>query len=373
MIGNSNEIPIRLNIHLDNEYKFQIDTKASITIKDLKNIILQKLGLYSVNYLIEYKERDYSKFESFTLKDVFMFIEKNAEYTINLKDIETYVKERQSQKVLITYEEGGEEFLVYNVRTMKLEKNIPEISSGIKFDKFPYNSRYCHIAKENKIVISGGIYNETGICSYDYDTNYLMDLPRMKRERQLHSMVSIGDNVFIIGGIASKSVDSFNLDFEDYQEYPDMNYDRKDPGVCIVNDCILYVFMGYSQSSGDIARNFERIDISAEPYSAYWELLPIQNPYDLKVFKTHQAIIQYESGFLFLGGFLNSTCDKNVHYFSMDDYSFRRSKFCLPTETAFGEKSMITFDNNDYYLFTYGTLKLIKYDSKKSSILELIL
>jgi hypothetical protein len=270
-------VNLKLNVHYDKQFKFQISLPSSTTIKDLKTLIVQRLGIYSVNYLIEYKDKDYSSFESFTLGEIFIIVEQDKEYDINLKDIETYVRERKSQRVMITFEEGGQDFYIYNLFNMKFEKIQPEKSKRLKFDKFPFNCRFVHIKKENRLMITGGIGCETGCCSYDYDTNYIMEHPDSKKERQMHSMVNIDDQVFVIGGLYSKSVDCFNLEFEDWTEYPQMNYDRKDPSTCIVDKKYLYVFMGYSQAIGGVAENFERLDISTDPFSTDWELLPINN------------------------------------------------------------------------------------------------
>lgn len=369
-------VNIKLNVYYDKQFKFQISLSSLTTVKDLKTLMVQRLGIYSVNYLIEYKDKDYTNFESFTIGEIFIFVEQDREYDINLKDIETYVRERKSQRVMITYEEGGADFYIYNLFNMKFEKIPPEKSKRLKFDKFPFNCRSVHIKKENRLMITGGIGFETGCCSYDYDTNYIMEHPDCKRERQMHSMVNLDDMVFLIGGLYSKSVDCFNLDFEDWTEYPQMNYDRKDPSTCVVDKKYLYVFMGYSQTIGGVAENFERLDISTDAFSTDWELLPINNPVELPVFRTQSCIVPFQSGFLLLGGFLNYKSDKSVFYFDLEDYSFKRSKYVLPFEAGFNEKEMFSIDSIDdnlFYVYTLGSIRLLRLDFKKTNISEVVL
>ena len=66
-------------------------------------------------------------------------------------------------------------------------------------------------------------------------------------------MISIGDNkVFIIGGSGSKKVTCLNIEFEDYEDYQDLTYTRKDFSLCLVNNKFLYVFMGYCDEKGGI-------------------------------------------------------------------------------------------------------------------------
>ena len=128
--------------------------------------------------------------------------------------------------------------------------------------KFPYNSRSCHVLQTNQLIITGGVDHEYTACYFDADTNAVIDLPKMKHKRQRHSMISIGDNkVFIIGGSGSKKVTCLNIEFEDYEDYPDMTYTRKDASLCLVNNKFLYVFMGYCDEKGGINCNYERLDI----------------------------------------------------------------------------------------------------------------
>ena len=58
-------------------------------------------------------------------------------------------------------------------------------------------------------------------------------------------MISIGDNkVFIIGGSGSKKVTCLNIEFEDYEDYQDLTYTRKDFSLCLVNNKIFICFYG---------------------------------------------------------------------------------------------------------------------------------
>ena len=151
-----------------------------------------------------------------------------------------------------------------------------------------------------------------------------------------------------------------------------MKYDRKDPSVCVVNDKFLYVFMGFSSQVGDIARNFEKLDITQQPFDCDWNLLPIHD-YDNRSLKSLSAVVSFENGFLFLGGFIKGSSHHGVNFLDMEDYCFKTSRFRLPYESAFAEKAMFSIDDKDFYLFTYGSMKLITYSVKLQTIHDVLL
>ena len=79
-----------INLKIDGKFIKQDTFSSETTIKQLKNYMLHNLNLLSVNYLIEYKDRDYSKFETFKLKEIILVPGKEVE--INLKSLEQYIK-----------------------------------------------------------------------------------------------------------------------------------------------------------------------------------------------------------------------------------------------------------------------------------------
>ncbi len=80
---------IKVEVFIDENYRFTYNAKSENTIKDLKSTILQKTGLYSINYLLMYSHRDYTNFDTFKLREIFMG---HKEVQINLKSLDTYKK-----------------------------------------------------------------------------------------------------------------------------------------------------------------------------------------------------------------------------------------------------------------------------------------
>jgi hypothetical protein len=86
---NSSNYHIVIEVFIDEVYRFTCKLKSEGSINDLKKTILHKIGLYSINYLLMYNFRDYTNFESFKLKEVFLG---HKEVQINLKTLDMYKK-----------------------------------------------------------------------------------------------------------------------------------------------------------------------------------------------------------------------------------------------------------------------------------------
>ena len=371
------EAQLVVNIYIDGELKFTHMAHPLSTLEDLKKTILLRTSHYSVNYKMEYNDSEISHLDKFTIFQIFNK-QKKDEYNIHLTLIST-LKKYENQKVLMTYKEGENYILIYKLMTMKWAKTIPKIINRVSFyysQKFPYNSRYCHITSLNQIVITGGIDSETNACYYDYDTNTVVDLPKMKSRRERHAMVYVGDNrVFIIGGDNSKKVTCLNVEYESYDEYPEMKYERKDPSVCYVNNQFLYVFMGYCNDLGSIANNFEKMDVSLDQYEAKWTLLPLNNPHDLKMPKTYSGVVFYDNLFIFLGGSKVGSIDNCVISFEEGKNLFRfgKTKYAMPVEGTFNETMFVEDGegSGDFYQFTFGTHHLIHFNPKTGVLEEI--
>ena len=261
-------------------------------------------------------------------------------------------------------------FIVYKLLTNSFEKVIPNVSEGITFKVLPYNSGYCNISNQNKIFISGGLQYEKCFCFYDFDINHLGELRSMNYTKYSHSMIAYKDEVFVIGGYDSMKVEVYHTEFEDWTNLPDLNYDRQDAGVCIINN-ILYVFLGYSSSQGKVSRNFERLNL--EDRDKGWKLLSVFNPIDLNAVTCNCAIFPYEEGVIIFGGFKEGSCIDSVTFFHLESYVLSRIKIKMPFATAFKEKSFYTLDNNDFFLFTYGSNRLLNFNINNLKLEEVLM
>ena len=154
-----------INFYLDKEHKFTDLYSPKTKIEDLKKEILLKLSIYSINYKMEYNDHDIGGFDDFTLNQIFLNKTKE-EYDIFLTLIST-LKKFEGQRVLMTFIQGESDIILYKIMSMKWLKVRPQFSSRIPFQRFPYNSRSCHIMQSNQLVITGGIDNEKAEVIYD--------------------------------------------------------------------------------------------------------------------------------------------------------------------------------------------------------------
>ena len=101
---------ILINIFIDKEFKFSQIVDPKITISDLKKIILSNTTIYSLNYIMEYQDREISGLEMLSLKQI--LTKKKDEYNIYLTLIST-LKKYEKQTVLISYIEGDSTIILY--------------------------------------------------------------------------------------------------------------------------------------------------------------------------------------------------------------------------------------------------------------------
>ena len=112
---------ILINIFIDKEFKFSQIVDPKITISDLKKIILTNTAIYSLNYIMEYQDREISGLEMLSLKQI--FTKKKDEYNIYLTLIST-LKKYEKQTVLISYIEGDSTIILYKVLSISMDKSF---------------------------------------------------------------------------------------------------------------------------------------------------------------------------------------------------------------------------------------------------------
>ena len=366
-----------LNIYIDKELKFsQNVTNNLFTFRHVKNIIIDRFEIFSVNYTIEAYGKDYTNYENSLLAEVF-----KGRSTVDLiiTSSKTFTLSR-AQKVLMTYQENMEEFIIFNFQTKALYTKKPDKSSTIKFEKgIPYNSRHCNYKRDNKLFISGGIDHFNLLYEYDYDLNYLTQIQvTLRANYQCHSMLTYGDYIYIIGGYNNKTCDSYNIKEETLNKefiLPDLNYDRTDPGLCVINHEYLVVFAGYSIIEKDHMCTLERIKLynPLDYFSSInlskcntWELLPIYSPGCSKPYKrSNMAMLNlYKNKVLLLGGMGIGVVKDECYIFDFNNYTLGPSLFELPVEVGFGEKNLVTDDGKTYYGFNYAANKLLKINTE---------
>ena len=83
-----------LKIYLDKEFKLDYDCEPEITIANIKLMLCYKLELFSINYIIEFKEIDITDKNNQSIKEL-CFVNPNIEeqeIKLDLKNINTLVE-----------------------------------------------------------------------------------------------------------------------------------------------------------------------------------------------------------------------------------------------------------------------------------------
>lgn len=363
---------LAINFYLDKEYKFTQLFQPKTKIEDIKETILLKLSLYSINYKMEYNDHDIGGFDDFTIHQIFLN-KKKEEYDIYLTLVST-LKKFEGQRVLMTYVEGTSEVILYKILSMKWLKITPYFSSRLQFSatkKFPYNSRGCHVMSRNQLVITGGIGAEKMACYFDADTENVVDLPDMQFPRERHSMVAVdASKVMIVGGAGSNKVTCLDVEFEAYEEFPSMKYTRKDCSLCFVNERYLYVFMGYCDELGKTAENFEKLDVKED--GCEWKIFPMNNYSFLTFPRSYCGVVflRKDNCFYFFGGSHKSTVQSSVMRFDETKFNIEKTNINLPIKTNFGETCFVRPNMlvPDYYLFTFQSNDLIYFNEKNMTL-----
>lgn len=170
---------------------------------------------------------------------------------------------------IIIYERDTN-FLVPHRFPAKLNESL------LKYGSF---SAYCNA--KGKLFISGGEndvsasqenVNEKYNSFFSIDLQNLNDdssievnhLPNLIEPKTWHSMIFIPNNyIFIVGGSDSKTVELFNLESQELKVDSELNEERSESTLCLVNNTYLYCFCGFLFQSQYI-KTIERCNLLNE-------------------------------------------------------------------------------------------------------------
>jgi hypothetical protein len=79
-----------ISLYIDKAFNCDFEMSCSSTVKELKSRIFGITNMISLNYHLEYKDRNYTDFDTFSLREI--FLTKANAIDINLKTIPMYIK-----------------------------------------------------------------------------------------------------------------------------------------------------------------------------------------------------------------------------------------------------------------------------------------
>ena len=367
----SNIIDFNLRIYIDDKFSFTYSISSSFTVAQLKAVIRLHSNLESINYTIWYNSHNISNLDNFTLKEIF-FLRKKDYYDIYIRKNKIQLTKEETNVMLIP-KLGTNKIIIFQPKSRKFLEKTVECPSNNSF-VFVYNGKFINLnypINNRSLLIAGGTHSKA-VALYNYSSNLCEEYPNLPMEIERHSMVYVEKNrVFIIGGDNKDNVYALNINSKLYQDFPKMNLKRKDASVCNVNDKYLYVFMGYVNEIGGITENYERLDISKNPFDAKWELLPINQNIDYMP-RCYCGTIYNEGIFLFIGGLWGHNLMNSIYEMKYNEdgvMTVKNNEIKLKFKCAFMENNFVDLDGNKevYYLFDFN-YNIVKVDLKYKSI-----
>lgn len=154
--------------------------------------------------------------------------------------------------------------------TFKPEKYDEFIADYIEDGSITYNSL------SSLLVLTSKNFNE--LYYYTYSDNTFSKLFTFQ-ENHKNGCVFIdnaSNNIYALGGEISKTVEKFSLEQMEIVSFPDLQEQRSHFTCCLIDDNLLYVFFGFSQSKNKCLDSIECIDL-LKPENG-WSLFACNNP-----------------------------------------------------------------------------------------------
>jgi len=340
------------NINFDqNEYSYKlIDTLSNELMEDKissNSKIFDLLNRYNLrtngDFIIEFEnnfkigcERINDRFEdlmreifqdkvpdvinmNFTYKGLDIPDDVKKEYIDSNEIIGSAILDNQEFFIIITYEREKDKITPYYYKRKENEELI-------KFNLF---TAFCNA--KGCLYFSGG-ENEQ---SYDPDKTVakyndffcvdltklnendnkieIKELPNLNEPRTWHSMIFIPNKyIFIVGGSNTKSVEVYNIETNELVKDSELNENKSECTLCLVNNMYLYAFYGFLIHQ-EYNKTIERCNLLKEDRK--WEYVEYKTSFDEINFKLSFFGISYfkHNDLLLIGGNDNGD-DKHYDY-----------------------------------------------------------
>ena len=253
------------------------------------------------------------------------------------------------------------EYLGISILNISNEKMLTYHYSNEKnkeLRKFNLFSAICN--GKNNLYISGGENNGSECLSDFYEINLanvnkeniqMRKLTNLIEGRTWHSMIYIPNKyIFIVGGIGNKNVELYDIENNIIQKDSELNEERSECSLCMVNDIYLYAFCGFLIHQ-NFTNSFERCNLRKQIRK--WEMVNYKLENNVIFNPSFFGVGYYKDKILLLGGNENNE-EKNDNYIisigingnedSIEDFSSNEQFI-----NVYREKFFIPF-NNDYSL-----------------------
>lgn len=195
--------------------------------------------------------------------------------------------------------------------------------------------------------------------------------------RKWHSMLYIPKNyVFIVGGVGTKKVEFYNEKDDVIKEHSELNDERAEPTLALVNNNHLYAFSGFKNLK-EHTNTFEKINLRGN--YKLWEIINVKFDIDVHFSQMFFAVTYYKDNeVLFLGGMKQQEKDNKKNKDNLC-FSFNYEQNLLKLtdipniEFEFEEKFMLPVSSSATIAFpnlSKEDLKLVYFDNHNINTLR---
>ena len=266
---------------------------------------------------------------------------------------ESDLKSRKEQKNSIEYY-LNKEFILCPIPTTKKLKIITEKESdentiplifpnNFGISSFLCDCSYCN--HNRKLYISGGVDSNIVAKKFfmidiskknDKNDSYIYELSPMVYNRYNHSMIAQGNEIFVVGGDDTNTVEKYNIRENKWIVLSCMLKKRSNPMLAIDNG-YLYAFFGRGKF-GQYPESIERLNIKNN--SSIWEMILFSNPNNVDTRCYGCATHQVDELIYFFGGKCNEETSNEIFFFNLLERRINYTNSKLKWKESFKENKL---------------------------------
>jgi hypothetical protein len=243
---------------------------------------------------------------------------------------------------LALYAVKRDKLVSYNFNKNQILSFEPECF-GMFQEDYIEDGSITHNSLTGLFVITSSNFNVLYYFSFRNNTFYKLMTFNTNHKNGCLFLDNTYRNLFVLGGINNNKVEKLELESEDIVEFPDLNEPRSHFTCCLINDDLLYVFFGFSQSQNKCINSIEYINLQ-QVQKGFNLILCDDALYEIK----NMSVIPYNKEHMIIVG--GETKDKkyNKHLIKFNGVN---NKLEIINKDAFYNKN-----NGQGYLFSKNSM-----------------
>ena len=119
-------------------------------------------------------------------------------------------------------------------------------------------------------MITGSNYDM--LYSYTFKTNSINKLCQLNNNHHFGAFTSINsDELLCAGGSHNKKVEVYNIHKNEWKELPELNVERSEFALCVVNNTYIYALFGYNAVTKEYLNTIECLDLAMMKGNEQWK------------------------------------------------------------------------------------------------------